>query len=262
MPEKNQDKIKETVKDQFSKNAEKYVTSETHAKGDDLALMVEWLQPNRDWTVLDLATGGGHVTKHLSPHVAHIFATDLTREMLATAQRHLSQTCGNVWYMVADAEELPFLDQAFDVVTCRIAAHHFPNPNKFVQEAARVLKPDGKFLLVDNVVPDDDQLDEFVNKLEYLRDNSHVRCHRTKEWTAWAADSGLGMVNSRIRKKTFDFPTWVRRTTESEKQVELVEQHILQSDKMMQEYCGLTMKDGKISSIYIDEWMVLFEKSI
>lgn len=126
MPEDNQEKIKETVKDQFARNAEKYVTSETHAKGDDLALMVEWMQPKGDWTVLDIATGGGHVTKHLSPHVAHIFATDLTREMLATAQRHLSRTCENVWYMVADAEELPFLDQTFDVVTCRIAAHHFP----------------------------------------------------------------------------------------------------------------------------------------
>lgn len=260
MVEENQEKIKETVKDQFSRNAEKYITSETHAKGDDLALMIEWLQPKRDWTVLDIATGAGHVTKHLSPHVDHVFATDLTREMLATAQRHLSETCRNVWYMVADAEELPFLDQTFDVVTCRIAAHHFPNPNKFVLEAARVLKPGGKFLLIDNVVPDDDQFDQFVNKLEYLRDNSHVRCHRTKEWKAWATDSGLEMVNSRERKKTFDFPTWVRRTTESEEQVALVEQHILQSDNMMQEYCGLTMKDGKISSIYIDEWMVLFNK--
>ncbi|RXT06966.1 class I SAM-dependent methyltransferase [Ammoniphilus sp. CFH 90114] len=259
MQEQDPKKIKDAVKDQFSRNAEKYVTSETHAKGDDLTLMLEWLQPKPDWTVLDIATGGGHVTKHLAPHVAHVFATDLTRDMLATAQKHLAPTCPNVWYIVADAENLPFLDKTFDVVTCRIAAHHFPNPKEFVREAARVLKPGGKFLFIDNVVPADDQLDQFINTLEYIRDESHGRCHRTEEWTAWANEAGLEIVNSRLRKKNFDFPTWVRRTTKSEEQVTRVEQHILQADQRMQEYCGLTMKDGKISSIHIDEWMVLFE---
>jgi hypothetical protein len=50
------EQIKETVKEQFRKKAEKYVTSETHAKGDDLSLMLDWLNPQADWDVLDIAT--------------------------------------------------------------------------------------------------------------------------------------------------------------------------------------------------------------
>jgi ubiquinone/menaquinone biosynthesis C-methylase UbiE len=252
--------LKESVKNQFARNAEKYVVSETHAKGEDLPLLVEWLEPKADWLVLDIATGGGHVTKQVSPYVSQVFATDLTKEMLATAQKHVKTDCDNVWFIVADAENLPFLDESFDAVTCRIAAHHFPNPQQFFREAARVLKPGGKFLLIDNVAANEDRIDEFVNKLEKLRDESHVRCYRVDEWTEWAKDASLDLKKSRTRKKTFDFPTWVRRTTTSEEQVNQVKQHLLQADTDLQEYCGLKMTTGEISSIHIDEWMAVFEK--
>lgn len=254
------DRLKEAVQRQFSKQAEKYVSSESHAKGDDLELMLEWLRPQADWNVLDIATGGGHVTKRLSPHVAHIFATDLTRGMLEAARNHLSQHCSNVWYLVADAERLPFLGGTFDAVTCRIAAHHFPNPEAFVHEAARVLKPGGSLLLIDNIVPEDARIADYVNRLEKLRDTSHVRCCGISEWTEWASAAGLEIRNSRVRKKTFDFEPWVRRTTESEEQVESVRRHLLDADLDLQQYCGLTVKDGDILSIHIDEWMVLFGK--
>lgn len=253
-------KVKETVKEQFSANAKKYVTSETHAKGNDLPLLIEWLEPSSDWTVLDVATGGGHVTKQLAPHVAHVISTDLTRQMLVVARDHIRKDCKNVSFVVADAENLPFLDESFDVVTCRIAAHHFPNPKQFIAESARVLRPEGYLLLIDNVVPDDQQLDEFVNMLEKLRDESHVRCCTIQEWTEWAEGASLEIVKSKVRKKQFDFPTWVRRTTKSEDQVKQVEKHILEASKEMQEYCGLVIEGGKIISIHIDEWMVLLKK--
>lgn len=252
---------KETVRDQFSRNAEKYVSSNTHAKADDLSLLVEWLEPRADWQALDVATGGGHVSKVLSPHVAQVFATDLTKEMLAAARNHLlGEGCHNIGFVVADAESLPFLDGSFDAVTCRIAAHHFPDPGRFIMEAVRVLKPGGKLLLIDNVVPEDVRLDAFINTLEKLRDESHVRCCSQLQWTGWMKEAGLEILNQRVRKKTFEFPSWVRRTARSEEQVKRVESHILQAEKGLQEYCGLVMKDGAISSITIDEWMVVLRK--
>lgn len=253
--------FKEKVKDQFGRNAEKYVTSATHAKGDDLSLMIEWLNPQKHWWALDVATGGGHVTKHISPHVHHVCSTDLTLKMLETAREHLVQLCPNVTYVEADAEKLPFLDHSFDVVICRIAAHHFPNPSMFLQEAARVLKNGGKLLLIDNIAPSEEKLDMYINTIEKLRDDSHVRCYQMKEWETWAKEAGLTIEKSRTRKKTFDFPTWVRRTTTSEEQIKKVEEHILQGSKEMQAYCGLVMKEDEISSIQIDEWMVLFMKN-
>lgn len=257
---RNEENLKQAVKEQFSRNAEKYVLSETHAKSDDLYQLTQWLEPQKGWDVLDIATGGGHVAKQLAPYIAHLFAADLTKEMLATAQKYLKQFADNIWYVVADAENLPFLDHTFDAVTCRIAAHHFPNPQQFILEATRVLKPGGKLLLIDNIAPDDDILDAYVNKLEKLRDTSHVRCYRKREWLLWTEDAGLKERSSRVRKKTFDFTTWVKRTTESEKQVNEVREHILKAPDDIKEYIGAAIIEGEISSITIDEWMVLLTK--
>ncbi len=254
------DQIKSKVQEQFSKNAQKYVSSEIHAKGTDLPALVEWLQPSQDWTVLDVATGGGHVTKTLSPHVGHIFSTDLTPQMLATAKEHLSASCSNVWYIVADAESLPFLNETFDAVVCRIAAHHFSNPKLFVSEVFRALKPGGKFILIDNVAPADPELDHFMNTTEKLRDESHGRCFSITEWSQWFNEQGFVITKSEMRRKTFDFPEWVRRTTKSEEQVQTVIDHLLNANRTTLEYFSVVVNDGEILSFQIDEWMVMVEK--
>lgn len=256
----DKDEIKAKVQDQFGKNAEKYVASESHAKASDLSEMIEWLNLKSTHVALDIATGGGHVTKALSPHVGHVFSTDLTHQMLGAAKKHLDLTCHNVWYVLADSEFLPFLEETFDIVVCRIAAHHFPNPAKFVDEVGRVLKPGGRFLLIDNVAPEDRQLDEFMNKLEKLRDESHVRCYSTLEWNGWFEKAGLVEKQSILRKKTHNFPVWVRRTTETEEQVQKVEEHILTAEMELQTYFSVTMEQDQIKSLQIDEWMVMLQK--
>lgn len=68
------DQIKGQVRKQFAKNAEKYVTSAGHAKGDDLALLVASSQASLDMKVLDIATGGGHVANALAPLVEQVIA--------------------------------------------------------------------------------------------------------------------------------------------------------------------------------------------
>ncbi|WP_284645843.1 class I SAM-dependent methyltransferase [Paenibacillus silviterrae] len=253
-----EEKVKEAVRQVFGQNAEKYVSSVSHAQGEDLELLLEWLVPNPSWTVLDVATGGGHVAKAVAPHVGYVFATDLTREMLAAAQKHVQAACGNVRFLTADAEKLPFLDESFDAVTCRIAAHHFPHAERFIQETARVLKPGGKLILIDNVVQGDGRIGHFVNEVERLRDESHGECHSVETWKSWFALNDLHAAKERLRKKTFDFPSWVRRTAASEEQVKRVEEYLLRADADLQHYVGLQLSDsGEILKIHIDEWMVM-----
>ncbi len=97
----NQD-FKSLVKEQFGRNAEKYVRSATHAQGRDLVQFIEWLQPQASQIALDVATGGGHTAKALAPHVKRVFATDLTPTMLATARQPLTASgCDNVYYVAA-----------------------------------------------------------------------------------------------------------------------------------------------------------------
>lgn len=252
----DQKNVKNKVMDQFGKNAEKYVRSESHSKGEDLAILVEWLKPQADWIVLDIATGGGHVAKAMSPHVKQVIATDLTKEMLANTARHLEYAHQNIFYVLADAENLPFLDQTFDVITCRIAPHHFPNPDIFIKEVARVLKPNGSFLMIDNVVPEESSLAEFMNTFERLRDESHASCLSIEKWRSLFLAANLSEVESTTRKKTYLFPEWVERTASSQEQIIKVTDYILNADEEIQQYFSIMKNEHSIESVQVDEWMV------
>ncbi|MDQ0428136.1 ubiquinone/menaquinone biosynthesis C-methylase UbiE [Planomicrobium stackebrandtii] len=252
---------KQKVKEVFGKNADKYVTSDSHAKGDDLSLLVEWLQPENTWTVLDIATGGGHVTKTLAPHAGTVFSTDLTEEMLENTAKHLRDSFDNIHYVVADAEALPFLKETFDAAICRIAPHHFPNPERFIAEMSRVLKKGGRFVLIDNVAPADSELAQFMNTTEKLRDDSHSRCLSKEEWKMLLEENGMVERKSADRRKTFDYPSWVERTTESKEQIERVSRHLLNSNEKTADYFSIEVQDGKVQTFTIDEWMALYEKA-
>ncbi|MBU2532689.1 MAG: methyltransferase domain-containing protein, partial [Alphaproteobacteria bacterium] len=147
---------KDLVRELFGANAANYVVSDVHAKGASLARLVEIVDPKPDWQGLDIATGGGHTALVFAPHVARMIASDLTREMLAQVEAQVrDKAIGNVDTVEADAEALPFDDASFNLVTCRIAPHHFPDIPKFVSEVYRVTKPGGVFALVDNAAPDE-----------------------------------------------------------------------------------------------------------
>ncbi|PAE16293.1 SAM-dependent methyltransferase [Virgibacillus sp. 7505] len=251
---------KKLVMEQFSKNAKEYVQSVSHAKGKDLEIILDMLQPSKSWEALDIATGGGHLTKLLSPYVRQIYTTDLTPMMLREARTFLDTEYRNIAYVVADAENLPFMDGQFDLVGCRIAAHHFPDKSLFLKEVSRVLKPGGVFLLVDNIVPDDKGIATYINTIEKMRDKSHVSCLSAGEWEEYAAEAGMNISQEVTRKKVFDFPVWVSRTTESQQQVNEVIQYIKTGTKEQREYIAVREKDEEIKSIEIDEWITVFTK--
>ncbi len=145
---------KEQVRAQFGTHADAYATSKVHAQGASLARLVELVNPQPHWHALDVATAAGHTAFIFAPHVADVVATDITPEMLPVAARVAGEKgITNVTLREADAEDLPFADATFDLVTCRIAPHHFPNISRFLAEAARVLRPGGVLAVVDNIVP-------------------------------------------------------------------------------------------------------------
>lgn len=250
---------KDIVKQVFSKNKEAYINSSTHASGNDLVEMVEWLQPASTMNALDIATGGGHVAKHLAKHLKKIIATDLTEAMLTNTAQYL-QLYKNITFAVADAENLPFDYNTFDIVTCRIAAHHFPNPDKFISEVERVLKPDGQFLFIDNVAPEDYSLDQFNNTLEKMRDYSHVRARSISEWKKIFQDNDLTIAREITRKKTLPYQEWVERTLDNDGEINKVDQFIRNASDLIQEYFQVKIKNNRIQSFAIDEWMVLVRK--
>lgn len=211
------------VQSQFGANAAAYATSEVHAKGESLARSVALVDPKSDWVGLDVATGAGHMALAFAPHMARMVASDITEEMLDQT-RALASARGldNIETAIAPADRLPFADGAFDLVCCRLAAHHFPDVPAFVSEAARVLKPGGTFALVDNVSPDAAMLPGLdrdglrtaaivYNQFEKLRDPSHGRALLAAEWDEIVEDAGLVIAARDIVAKEMAFGPWVLR---------------------------------------------------
>ncbi|HEU5348661.1 MAG TPA: methyltransferase domain-containing protein, partial [Ktedonobacterales bacterium] len=163
--------IKARVREAFGKTADAYVASRDHALGGDLNRLVELAAPSPTDHALDISTGGGHTALAVAPHVARITVSDLTPRMLAAARGFLmAGGVTNATYVVADAEQLPFLDASFDLVTVRIAPHHYANVPKAVHEMARVLKPGGRLVVIDNIAPEAPELDTLGNRWEKWRD--------------------------------------------------------------------------------------------
>lgn len=199
------------VQQQFGTHAQAYATSHVHAKGASLKRVVELVDPKPTWRVLDVATGAGHTAFALAPNVAHVTATDITPEMLeVTAQGAAERQLTNLTCEFADAQTLSFPDGAFDLVTCRIAAHHFPDVPGFLREVVRVLAPGGRFALVDNIVPDG-ETGAAINTFEKVRDPSHVRCLSLSEWESLFADAGLIVIAAEVAPKAMEFDGWADR---------------------------------------------------
>jgi ubiquinone/menaquinone biosynthesis C-methylase UbiE len=214
---------KSLVQQQFGAHAAAYATSVVHAKGASLGRLVELVQPQRDWQALDIATGAGHTAAAFAPHVAHAIASDITEEMLEEARKlAAAKGLANMVTAVADAEALPFEDARFDLVTCRIAAHHFPDVARFFAEVKRTLKPGGTFALVDNISPDALSTPGFseadladaaatYNAFEKLRDPSHGRCLSVAEWRDVIAAAGLDVRHQEVLPKAMEFEPWAAR---------------------------------------------------
>lgn len=214
---------KDLVMKQFGGAGDAYVRSELHASGADLNRMLTLARPQGTERMLDIATGGGHVARAISPLVRQVTASDLTPEILGHA-RDAFEKWGltNASIAVADAEALPFANASFEIITCRIAPHHFPNPNAFVGEVARVLTPGGQLLLIDSTVPQG--IDgEWFNVVEKVRDHSHVRSLAVEDWTDLIRLHGLQLQEVESFPKRHDFDDWLERSrTSNDDRVELL----------------------------------------
>jgi ubiquinone/menaquinone biosynthesis C-methylase UbiE len=202
---------KTLVQEQFGKTAAHYLTSKPHAKGKSLERLVELTSPQKGWSVLDVATGGGHVAYTFAPHVARVWATDITQEMLDQVKAEAGKRgLANVRTTYAKAEALPFEDASFDIVTCRIAPHHFDSIPEFLAEVHRVLKPSGTLALVDNVVPAG-SVGDYINAFERLRDPSHLRAWTMDEWRKALGAAKLSIEHEEQIYKTMEFKSWASR---------------------------------------------------
>ena len=177
--------------DVWSDRADAYRTSAIHSEGEDLDLVVEWCEPGPGITVLDVATGGGHVARRLREEGAEVVTTDASPGMQPD--------------VVCRAEDLPFADGSFDVVVSRIAAHHFDDIGAGIGEMARV---SNRVVVIEDMLyrTDDEQ------EAEKLRDPTHVRSLSPEEWRELLESAALEIEQELYFSKEHDMDEWLART--------------------------------------------------
>lgn len=255
---------KAQVQAYFSRTAASYVTSASHRSGNDLKRLIDLGEWKPQDHALDIATGGGHTALAMAPYVAQLTVTDLTPTMLETARTFLlSQGITHAQFQLADAEDLPFAAASFDHATCRIAPHHFPNVGKAVQEVARVLKPGGLFLLIDNIVPEDLALDTFNNRVEKWRDPSHGRSYTQEEWHTFFAQAGLLIEHAETFRKTHDYDDWTARSQLAASEKAALEAYVVHSDESIRRYFEVQVdENGHLKSFTMDTLLLKGRKSL
>lgn len=246
---------KELSQQRFSQFAERYVASTTHAKGAELARLVEIAQPKPGWLALDLATGGGHTARTFAPLVRHMIAADISTAMLNAARGHLiDNEITTAGYTATDAEHLAFASNTFDLVTCRIAAHHFPDQFRFVQECARVLRPGGTLLIQDQVAPPEERDADYVDAFERLRDPSHGRTYAEVDWRGMYLDSDLTVEHVEYAATTAKLVSWAQTQDCDEHTIERLQILLVQAPDAVKAFwqprCAGT-PDAEFNHVYI-----------
>jgi SAM-dependent methyltransferase len=176
--------------DAWSGRAGAYRDSPTHREGDDLDALVTWCEPGPDVEALDVATGGAHVARRLAEAGCRVTTCDAAEGMQPD--------------VVCPAEQLPFRDASFDVVACRIAAHHFTDVAAAVREMARVTR---RLVVVEDTL----YVDERVEEAERLRDPTHVRSYSEEEWRGFMEAAGLTVERAGRYPKRHPLEPWLAR---------------------------------------------------
>jgi ubiquinone/menaquinone biosynthesis C-methylase UbiE len=181
---------KEMTIEQFTRQAKGYAHSATIRNDDVLKRFVELAELRAEDTTLDVACGPGLVVCAFAPHVRHATGIDITPAMLDQARElQTEKALKNISWIEGDVTRLPFANRMFSVVTSRYAFHHFSEPLAVLREMIRVTKPGGTILIADSA-PEVNKADAF-NRMEKLRDPSHVQALSIDEWGQLLTEAGL-----------------------------------------------------------------------
>lgn len=244
----NLNDVQRASQEQFARQSDRYGKGHILENVEDVRAALEHTSLPVRARVLDVATGGGHTGLLLASLGHDVTLSDITQAMLDRASAAARERGLSVETRLHSAESFPYANESFDLVTCRVAAHHFSSPEIFVSETARVLKAGGWLLLIDGTVEDDQpQAEQWSHQVEKLRDPSHHRFVTPRTWRGYCEGAGLRVIHSGLTPFKQPDLNWYFETAatspENRRQVLNLVQHAPESARKL---FRLGEEDGKI----------------
>jgi ubiquinone/menaquinone biosynthesis C-methylase UbiE len=187
------------IVDQFTKQAVPFAQMPDHSP--ELILAASEVGPSD--TVLDLACGPGAIACAFAQVARHVTGIDLTPAMIEQAKAlQKSHGLANLTWRIGHVPPLPFPDASFALVFTRYSFHHFLDPKAVLAEMVRVCSPGGRVAVVDVFTSSPEQAEPF-NRMEKLRDPSHVWALSLEELTGLFHEAGLQNIRRQFYKHEF-----------------------------------------------------------
>ena len=236
------------AKEQFNNQAKFYSSSKTFSAGESLDILSNLFNKKKLESGLDIGTGAGFAAFELSKSCEKVEATDISEGMINEAKKIMKERkINNLNFNICSAEELNYRDKEFDIVTCRTAAHHFLDVEKFCSEVHRVLRDEGEFIIVDTITSDQIKLNNWHQEVELIRDKSHIKNLSLIEWKnilKISKFSFLDIIQSRV---TMNLNDWMERSGTSDKDKNILKDKFQNSDEKIKSFFGIKILNNDIS---------------
>jgi ubiquinone/menaquinone biosynthesis C-methylase UbiE len=237
----------ERIRAQFTRQAEVYarMRQTTDQRGLDGLVRLSGAGPADH--VLDVACGPGFLTMTFAAHAARAIGCDATEAFLALARVEAARRrLGNVVFTGGDVAALPFADASFDVVACRAAFHHFPQPGRVLAEMRRVVRPGGRLVVADMLGAEDAARAAYHDRMERLCDPTHVRALPESELRRLFGDAALELHHARRSEADITVDEWIAHggpSSEAAREARALMEASLDADR-----CGLRVRqeDGRV----------------
>ncbi|HLY37403.1 MAG TPA: methyltransferase domain-containing protein [Candidatus Binatia bacterium] len=235
---------RDVIVDQFTKQAVPFSTAPAIRDREALERLVAFAGAGPHDTVLDVACGPGIVACAFADAARHVTGIDVTPAMIERARAlAVEKQIGNVDWRVGDVVPLPYPDGAFSIVVSRFAFHHFGEPRAVLAEMRRVCAPGGSVVVVDLLASDDPRKAEAFERMERLRDPSHVRALRLAELVVLFADVRLPAPRAELSQLLVDLDGVLSRSFPAPGDADVIRRMFV--DSLADDGLGLaTRRDG------------------
>jgi ubiquinone/menaquinone biosynthesis C-methylase UbiE len=184
---------KDDARKTFDKMATKY---ENHYYGSQSRILYKKvklkIEKFKNEFILDLGCGKGLFLEILKEYKSHLYGADISPEMIKNAQERIANYAE---LKVADSENLPWVDNTFDIIVCILSFHHYPSPEKSIEEMKRVLKNNGHITIAELWLPAPLRyLTNLYMKSKFNR-TGDVKVYSKNEWLNMLVKSGFININ-------------------------------------------------------------------